>query len=181
MKSKTYLGVDNGVSGTLGVIYPNNKYYFKKTPIKNCLHWTRVEQHVNRIDYNILHEMFSKAKEKSKGNILIILERPFANALRYKAAISAARAYEATIICIEELEIPYIIIDSKDWQKELLPSINTKKRSIKNKGKKKERKEVDTKKLSLEVGNRLFPKMREVRHPDRDGLLIAEWARRNKL
>ena len=36
----------------------------------------------------------------------------------------------------------------------------------------------ELKKMSLDVGNRLFPQFRDFKHPDRDGLLIAEYGRR---
>ena len=39
----------------------------------------------------------------------------------------------------------------------------------------------ELKKASLDIGNRLFPSFKTVKHPDRDGLLIAEWARRKGL
>jgi hypothetical protein len=39
----------------------------------------------------------------------------------------------------------------------------------------------ELKKASLDIGNRLFPMFTEFKHPDRDGLLIAEYARRQNL
>lgn len=37
----------------------------------------------------------------------------------------------------------------------------------------------ELKKASLDIGNRLFPQFDNIKHPDRDGILIAEYARRN--
>jgi hypothetical protein len=59
-----------------------------------------------------------------------------------------------------------IYVDSKDWQKEMLP-----------KGTQGE----ELKKASLDISNRLFPMYADFKHPDRDGLLIAEYARRKNL
>ena len=70
---------------------------------------------------------------------------------------------EATIIVLELLKIPFEYIDSKAWQRELLP-----------KGLRKE----ELKKASLDVGRRLFPQIDWTKFKDADGLLIAEWGRR---
>jgi hypothetical protein len=60
-----------------------------------------------------------------------------------------------------------IYIDSKEWQKEMLP------KGVKGSD--------ELKKLSLDIGNRLFPQFRDFKHPDRDSLLICEYARRKNL
>lgn len=39
----------------------------------------------------------------------------------------------------------------------------------------------ELKKASLDIGGRLFPQFKEYNHPDRDSLLIAEYARRKNL
>ena len=36
--------------------------------------------------------------------------------MRFEQSISACRAFEATLIVIEELNLEYIVIDSKTWQ-----------------------------------------------------------------
>ena len=80
--------------------------------------------------------------------------------------MSALRALESTLILLEEFEIPIHYIDSKEWQKVLLP-----------KGISKEALKI----ASLDIGNRYFPLFKSHRHPDRDALLIAEWGRRNNI
>jgi hypothetical protein len=69
---------------------------------------------------------------------------------------------EATEIVLEELQIPYQFIDSKEWQKVLLPS------GLKG---------DQLKKAALDVAKRLFPKQEIV---NADSLLIAEYCRRVK-
>jgi hypothetical protein len=86
------------------------------------------------------------------------------NPQRFKASTSALRALEATIIVLEELRLPFQYIDSKEWQKEMLP------KGIKGSS--------ELKKASLDIGNRLFPQFKDVKHGDRDGLLMAEYCRR---
>ena len=58
-------------------------------------------------------------------------------------------------------------VDSKDWQKVLLPK-GTKGSD-------------ELKKASLDIGNRLFPQFADNKHKDRDGILIAEYGRRLNL
>jgi hypothetical protein len=181
----TFIGIDNGVSGTMGVIYPSGEYHMIHTPVKNKLHWTKVEQRVNRVDHVKFKSLLKKVLKKSKTNLKIYIERPFSNAMRYKAAISAARCHEAMEVIFEQLKIPYEILDSKNWQDVLLPKLNTKRKKQKvdpNTGKKKRhtRSDTDLKKLSLEVGKRLFPKIK-IKHADYDGILIAEYGKRTSI
>ena len=61
----------------------------------------------------------------------------------------------------------HIYVDSKEWQKVMLP------KGVKG--------SEELKKSSLDIGNRLFPQFEENKHKDRDSLLMAEWARRNNL
>ena len=71
---------------------------------------------------------------------------------------------------LDELCLRYEFIDSRKWQKELLPELKDKKN-----------RHAKLKELSLAVGKRLFPSIDFTGFKDADGLLIAEFARRNKL
>jgi hypothetical protein len=84
------------------------------------------------------------------------------NSTRFNATLSAIRALEATLIALEESQFPYEYIDSKEWQKLLLP------KGLKGSD--------ELKKASLDVGKRMFPEL-EIKK-DADGLLIAEFMRR---
>ena len=75
----------------------------------------------------------------------------------------AVRAFEATIVALEQLHIPYQYIDSKEWQKALLP------KGCKGK---------ELKKASHDIATRLFPVITLKKNEDADGLLIAEYAKR---
>jgi hypothetical protein len=104
--------------------------------------------------------------EYNKNDIVLVMERPMVNNLRLNSSFCALRCFEAELVIIETLGIKHMFIDSKEWQKAMLP-----------KGCSGE----ELKKASLDIGNRLFPQFEEVKHPDRDGLLIAEYARRKNL
>lgn len=157
--SKTYIGIDNGVSGTIAIISENGVEFWK-TPVKKEQDYTKAKKIVSRVDIPTLKGIL----EPYADNAFLLLERPLVNPGRFAATTSALRCHEAELAVIELLNIPYQFIDSKEWQKDLLPKGCD-----------------DTKKASLDIGNRLFPKYKNFKHPDRDALLIAEYARRNNL
>jgi hypothetical protein len=160
-----YCGIDNGVSGSIGFVSENNSLFIL-TPTKLCTNYQKKAKQLNRIDFQGLRSLFS---DFTSENIKVFLERPLVNSGRFEATASALRAFEATIICLEELGLPYEYIDSKQWQKKLLPE------GLKG--------SQEQKKASMDVGMRMFPQFAEAirKHKDADGILIAEWARRERL
>jgi hypothetical protein len=165
----TYIGFDNGVTSEgIGVIDSNQQASLYKLPVKRELSYTKEAQYINRIDYSALLELFVNLRAKAidkPGTVLVGLERPMVNSTRFKASLSAVRALEATLIAIEEVGFSYEYVDSKAWQKELLP------KGIQG--------STELKKASLDVGKRLFPTLNIKK--DADGLLIAEFLRRKNL
>lgn len=161
--SKTYIGIDNGVSGTIAIIRPD-KVIFEKTPVIEQLSYTKVKKNITRINVTALADLISDHVTKF-DNCFALIERPMVNPGRFVATASALRACEATLIVIEDLKIPYQYIDSKEWQKAMLPS------GLKGPA---------LKKASKEIGLRLFPHI-DLKHEDYDGLLIAEYARRKQF
>ena len=159
--TKTYIGIDNGVTGTVSIITNTSDVIHFNIPIQKELSYTKKKQYITRIDYNKLIQALD-----NYGNCFCLLERPMINPMRWKASMSAIRALEATLISLERLAIPYQYIDSREWQKELLP-----KNLFKNKGK-------DLKFAALDIAKRLFP---QINTKDADSLLIAEYARRKGL
>ena len=157
--SKTYIGVDNGTTGSIGIL-ADGKTLYVHTPTKKELSYTKKKQYISRIDTAKLADLLD---EFAMDNAIAILERPLVNPGRFKATVSGVRALEATLIVLEMLKVPYQYIDSKEWQKALLPS------GLKGN---------ELKKASLEVGKRLFPQVDFSGFKDADGLLIAEYARR---
>ena len=168
MSSKIIIGIDNGVSGTIGIIY-DRKTIFVETPIKSCVNYQKKAKNINRIDFESLHDLIFSYSNLCGYEVKAFLERPMVNPTRFEATASALRSFEATLICLEQLSISHEFIDSKQWQKEMLPS------GLKGSG--------QQKKASMDIGIRLFPQFKNEieKHEDADGLLIAEWARRNNL
>lgn len=160
---KTYIGIDNGTTGTIGLRNDDLAEYYK-TPIIFGQDYHKEKKNVSRIDVLPMNAILKKYKPS-----LALLERPMVDKARWKASMTAVRAFEATLIIIEANKIPRMIIDSKEWQSVMLPK--------KTKG------SDALKKASHDVGIKLFPHLADLikKHGDADGILIAEWARRMKL
>lgn len=164
MSKKLFIGIDNGVSGTIGIIGEEVRFF--KTPTRSVLKYTKKKANITRIDHKELFKVLAEYTDKYKTNeIIVALERPMVNPQRFNASTSALRAWEATIIVVELLGLPYMYIDSKEWQKVMLPK-GLKGSSI-------------LKKASRDVGERLFPDFKEIKHEDMDGILIAEYLRKS--
>jgi hypothetical protein len=162
MKSETnriFVGIDNGVTGAITILSESGGVLMHiKTPVKNCLNYTKKKAFHNRVNFKSLYDILQSFRQNS----FCIIERPMIMPMRWKASVSAIRCLEATEIVLEELQIPYQFIDSKEWQKALLPSGLAKEQ---------------LKKAADDVGRRLFPKLMIV---NSDSLLIAEYCRRIK-
>lgn len=162
---KYWIGIDNGTSGSIGVVSDDAtfKATYTKQFIKMEQSYTKKKQNISRIEHSELYEFIKSLKDQ--GEIFIALERPMVNSSRFKASMSGIRAIESTLIIIERLEVPYMYIDSKEWQKAMLPSGN---------------KGPELKVASASVGLRLFPHCKDFikKQKDADGLLIAEYVKR---
>ena len=163
----TYLGLDNGNSGTTGIVNDSGMAAFFHIPVRSEISHTKKKANITRIDFPKLVALFERVK--AKGTVRLVLEGPYINGLAFNASIISARVFEATLIAIEQVQLPYVIITAQSWQKAMLPT-GTKGRK-------------EQKKASSEIGTRLFPQFAEKikKHGDADGLLIAEYARRNRL
>lgn len=164
---KVYIGIDNGVSGSIAIIGENIKTLYLATPTFVQQDYTKKKSNVTRIDTVALADLFESEvlDNYDVDDIIVGIERPMVNPTRFVATASALRAWEATLIVLDRLQLPYVIVDSKQWQRKLLPKGVTGSSELK--------------KASLDVGNRLFPQFKEIKHSDRDGLLIAEYLRQN--
>jgi len=156
-----WIGIDNGVSGSIGVVSDKGESWWFLTPTKSEQSYTKSKQNITRIDINRLYEILSEFKEGK-----VFLERPLVNPKMFKATISAIRALEATLTVVELLKMPLEYVDSKEWQKDLLPH------GVKG--------SPLLKKASKDIGIRLFPAFEKeiTKHGDADGILIAEHFKR---
>ena len=155
----TIIGIDNGVTGTIGVLGDTTQ--FVKTPVFNDNDYTKKPSKLKRVAIDTLIRFL-----QPKGrNAIAYIERPMVNPRSNpKAVKSAIRALEATCIALEMLGIPYHFIDSKAWQAHFFGANIAKD---------------DLKEASRVVGINLYPEHGELiqRHGDADGLLIARYAK----
>ena len=170
----SFVGIDNGVTGTCGVItvdYEKGSVstdFFLTPTIRELSYQKSKKAYRTRLDFPKMKTYLLGLKESSE-RIILAMERPLINATRFTASLSAIAFLEAMLIILEDLEIPFSYIDSKEWQKELLPA------GIKGSD--------EQKKASMNVGCRLFPEHRELiqKHKDADGILIAEHLHRKGI
>jgi hypothetical protein len=162
-----FIGFDNGVTNNgIGVVSSTGRAELYKLPIKKELSYTKEAKHISRIDYPALRLLFGAIEaDFGEPDIKVGLERPMVNSTRFNATLSAIRALEATLIALEEAQLAYEYIDSKEWQKVLLP------KGLKG--------SAELKTASLDIGKRLFPQLNMKK--DADGILIAEYLRRKYL
>lgn len=161
---KIYIGIDNGTTGTIGIVGNEIEPQLHHTPVKKEQDYTKAKKQVTRLDCIGLKSILDQFNH---NEICVVMERPMINPTRWTASMSAIRCLEATLIILEMLGIPHQFIDSKEWQREMLP------KGIKGSD--------EQKKASLDIGNRLFPQFADFKQKDRDGILIAEYARRKNI
>lgn len=162
--AKIYIGIDNGTTGTIGIVGDGISPCIYHTPVKKEQNYTKKKDNISRIDANGFMEILSQYQP---NDVMVVMERPMVNPTRFKATTSALRCFEAELILVEHFGCPFCYVDSKEWQKMLLP------KGIKGSD--------EQKKASFDVGKRLFPQLANFKHSDFDGLLIAEFARRSNL
>lgn len=152
-------------SNGIGVVPDKGEARLYKLPVKKELSYTKEAKNISRIDYTGLCGLLGDiVADFNDHEVIVGLERPMVNSARFNASLSAIRALEATLIALEKAMWAYEYIDSKEWQKVLLPN------GIKGSD--------ELKKASLDIGKRLFPKL-DIKK-DADGLLIAEYLKRKK-
>lgn len=162
--SKIYIGIDNGTTGTIGIVGDNIEAKIFHTPVKKEQDYTKAKKNVSRLDVNGFMEILN---QYNHNDICVICERPMINPTRWTASMTAIRCLEAQLVVLEVLGLSHQFIDSKEWQKMLLP------KGLQGAN--------ELKKASKDIGKRLFPQLSDFKHTDYDGLLIAEFARRKNL
>lgn len=170
MAKKLYIGIDNGTSGTIGWVGEGISPKMILTPTFKEQSYTKKKQEISRINHAVLKQtLIDLMNGMVPDDVLVIMERPRINPGQFATSISAARSLEATLCVVEDLGLPRMYCDSKQWQRVLLP------KGIEG--------SAELKKASKDIGCRLFPSQADLinKHKDADGLLIAEWARRESL
>lgn len=173
-----YFGIDNGVSGSLAAISSDGGFVkFAEQFTFSQQDYTKTKKNITRVNMVALNQwllnmLLGQVKPGDQAADVLtsgraFIERPMVNPTRFTATGSALRALEATLLALERVPVPYQFVDSREWQKVLLPA-GVSGPALKD--------------ASRDIGIRLFPQFKHeiTKHGDADGLLIAEWARRNQ-
>lgn len=160
-----YIGLDNGCSGTGCVLDRNGKIMeWFKAPSFDYTEYNKTKlRTIKRMNRNELKKLLQLYADR---NTFVLMEQPYQNPKGFLNSMSAARSYEVTLGVIEELKLPHQVIDSGVWQDVLLPAGC---------------KGIQLKKASRDVAKKLFPEFVIPAGEDGDGILLAEFARRNNL
>lgn len=156
-----FIGIDNGVSGSVAVVDRGGALLlYEPTPLVNKLNYTKTKSFVNLVDTVKLEAMLRPYITGS-----LIIERPMINPGRWGATVSAIRCHTLQEDLFDRIQIRYRFVDSKEWQKQMLPE------GLKG--------SAELKKASLHVGRRRFPTAKFKK--DADAALMAEYARQKNI
>lgn len=163
---KLFIGLDNGVTSG-GIAFLGKTSTFEKLPIKKkCRDYTKEVKYITRVNNAVFKQVLSKQidfHEVGSKDILVGVERPMINLARFKASMSAIRCFESVLIVLEDLFLDYQVVDSKEWQKVLLPKNTEGTDALKFESKK--------------LGIKMFPHLSKFFKKDADSILIAEYLR----
>jgi hypothetical protein len=161
--SKSYIGIDNGVSGALALLTSEGAIETLAMPLQKT-------RKGNEID---VVEVWRKMKiwTFEYHDVTVVIEEP-GGSTSAKAATSMAGAFHSIRAIMMILGLPLIRITPPQWQKPFLKC-----------------KTGDTKPVALQMAKSLYPSLDlrasdKCRVPDSgivDALLIATWAKRNNL
>ena len=158
------LGIDNGSTGTIGIIGPNAPV-FVLTPTIDSIHYGKSGSISKRLDRSEFKSIIENNIGKNNcQNTRVVIERPFTGSpMMIKSMLHAHRFFESTICCLEDLGFGYEVVDSGTWQKSMLGEV---------KG------SAELKKASKLRGQQIYPQFTDLikKHGDADGLLIAHHA-----
>ena len=151
------LAIDNGTSANgIALLGPDFARY-EKLPVKQELSYTKEDRGISRVDAPALRKLFA-TWNAPKESTVAVMERPMINPTRFRASMSAMRCLEAELIILEEFGYAIEYIDSRAWQKVLLPDV--------------EGSDL-LKKASLALSQKLYPQFKFKK--DGDSMLIAHW------
>jgi hypothetical protein len=166
------IGIDNGPTGSIGIMRDGGAVHFGPIPTQPYLHYGKKGTISNRLDRAALKSLLANAPQSEfhgtggsrtvdLSKIHFYIERPFTgSSMMIKSMLSSARFFEATIITLEDLGIGYEVIDSGVWQKPVLGDVKGSK---------------ELKLASMLRGRQIYPQFSPIigKQGDADGLLIA--------
>lgn len=152
------IGIDNGASGSVGLIRSDGATGFVLTPTLQSLTYGKQGGFMTRLNRAELRETI-KGYLTPQTSVRVYVERPFTGKF-YKAVVSGMRFHEALVCLCEDMNWPLTTVDSREWQKAILGNVAAKQ----------------TKVASRLRGIERFPQFTGLirKQGDADGLLIAQ-------
>lgn len=147
-----YIGIDNGVSGTVGILDDGEKVVFFKTPVIKSKHYAKSRDMLTRIDRKKLQKLLEPHLPA-----LALIEAPFTNPGMFQATLSNHRSHAEISGVLEDLGITFETVLPRTWQPAVLGDVSGREL---------------LKEASLKKAKELFPKL-IIKAPDADGLTIA--------
>lgn len=163
MKRTCVMGIDNGVTGSITVLYADGTFTYAKMPVIRQRNYTKTKAWLHRVDFPRLLRFLHNISSLNEV-VIAVMERPMVNPHRFSASMSAIRCLEATQIALEGSGIPYAFIDSKAWQKEFLPEGTMGTEALK--------------KASDELAKKKYP-IYKFKNGEGDSTHIAEYAKKH--
>lgn len=175
MENKAYFSIDPGSKGFM------------------CVQYNGTFEHYSIADNDLyqLSEIMSSIRTKYNNLVCVIEDVHALHGSSASATFSFGFNKGYLIGLLAANHIPYVMVQPKEWQKEMWINsdmvVNYKKVTIR--GKETTRKDVDTKNTSFNAAKRLFPDM-DFRKTERckkwddnkvDATLMSEYARRKNL
>ena len=74
--SKIWVGIDNGVSGTIGFVGDDIAPLIVHTPVKKEQDYTKAKKVISRLDYSKFMQLFDKYNKNQRGCYQFICYRP---------------------------------------------------------------------------------------------------------
>lgn len=138
-------GIDNGTTGSISFIERTESgavQYLISVPVPTIevFDYTKDIKRIHRVDHEYLKRVLTAYGPIKRMHCF--MERPMINPTRFKQSILAARAFESTLIALENVKLGFTVIDSRAWQKALLPH---------------GAKGVELKKAAMQKAKELFP------------------------
>ncbi len=168
-----YIGISRGGTGTIGIINENDEPYISQVPWS----WFRVggHKHLNYKKFVELLKPYVPVQEnevRQKINAMAVVEKPIGFMWKKSASINiqkfiaSNRFFEAEMGILEALGIPVTLVEPANWQRDMFTNKYHK---------------MTEKQASLELGNDLFPELKQSKAKDRDGICMAYWLKHQKL
>lgn len=165
MSDRITIGIDNGQSGSVGIVAGSLSTTFSPVPTKPYLHYGKKGSIGQRLDRARLIDLLSNSITDGFGHRLftprVFIERPFSGKF-INAVVPAHRFFEGTIIVMEDMNLGYEVVDSREWQAAMLGKV---------------RGSTELKLASKLRGIQMYPQFRDTieKQGDADGLLLAHY------